>query len=293
MYKTVYFKEYLENNPDNKTRVFIDAGWLNNDFCLHVHDFYELVVILDGKAIHEVDGVEYAISRGDVFVINGDVPHGFKNVNKLEFYNIVFRLEDLYISSAGLRKLPGFQALFILEPFYNNEKTFSSSLNLNSAKLIYVSSIINEILLEQKEKEACHEVVVENYFKSLILFLSREYSRSKKTSNIKILPLAEAVAFMERNYAQTIKLKQLSEMVHFSAPYFIKEFKKVYGVTPINFLTQLRIGHACSLLKTSNLSILAIAQECGFEDSNYFCRIFRKLNGKSPKVYRKDMKGTL
>ena len=64
-------------------------------------------------------------------------------------------------------------------------------------------------------------------------------------------------------------------------------FKKVTGFSPIDYLLQVRLSKAAELLLKTELPVSEIAQKCGFHDSNYFSRQFRKRYAAAPKNYRK------
>ncbi len=68
--------------------------------------------------------------------------------------------------------------------------------------------------------------------------------------------------------------------------YIRHEFKKHYGVSPIQYLINRRMEYAKHLLNTSGMSVKQIAYQCGFENEYYFSRIFKKLTGYSPSQYR-------
>src|SRR5438105_2291615 len=94
------------------------VGFRHGYFAEHSHEFSELVVILEGVGIH-IDGNEaYPLTAGDVFVLNGNAVHGFRDAQGLQLCNIMYDPEDLLLAHGDLRRLPGYHALFSLEPFY-------------------------------------------------------------------------------------------------------------------------------------------------------------------------------
>ena len=98
-----------------------------------------------------------------------------------------------------------------------------------------------------------------------------------------------------RNYIndhlkEDITLASLAERFHFSAQYLAKRFKEEYNTTIIHYLTQQRMDKASSLLIHTDLSIQDIAAESGFEELNYFSKVFRKHFNFSPTSYRKKFK---
>lgn len=283
------FDEFLKkdialNRPE--TNIHLQYARLDFDYEVHTHDFSELVIITNGSAVHVIDKKRYPVGGGDVFVISGDIPHGFEDVKALTLYNIVFRQDCLPVFSSKLKTLPGFHALFIMEPFYRNEHHFKSSLHLKPRDLKFAEEILMEMLNEANDMTTCFDCILENYFSTLVSYLSRQFTRSTNREIAMIMPLAEAVAYMEKNYTWQITLKQLSGISHFSAGHFIRIFKKIYGYTPIDYLNRLRIRHACALLKIPGESVSNIAMQSGFHDSNYFCRVFKKAMGLTPGEYK-------
>ena len=68
---------------------------------------------------------------------------------------------------------------------------------------------------------------------------------------------------------------------------FVRHFHAATGMTPLEYIIKLRLDEAAALLQDPNLSIAEAALQSGFNDSNYFSRLFRKKNNISPRGYRK------
>ena len=91
-------------------------------------------------------------------------------------------------------------------------------------------------------------------------------------------------------YRENISLESLANECAVTPNYLSTQFRKETGVTLIHYLHNIRIQQAILLLNTTQYSIQEIAEQCGFADANYFIRIFKKRNGMSPNVYRKNLK---
>lgn len=76
--------------------------------------------------------------------------------------------------------------------------------------------------------------------------------------------------------------------LHISRGYFFELFKKATGLPPIQYINQFRINRAREDLRNSNISITEIAEKHGFSSVHYFSKLFRQLNGKSPREFRKE-----
>lgn len=95
--------------------------------------------------------------------------------------------------------------------------------------------------------------------------------------------------YIHDHMKEDITLAGLAETFHFSPQYLAKRFKEEYGTTIMSYLTERRMEQARLLLAHTELSIQEVALESGFEDHNYFGKVFRKHFGLSPTAYRKTV----
>jgi transcriptional regulator GlxA family with amidase domain len=93
------------------------------------------------------------------------------------------------------------------------------------------------------------------------------------------------------NYSQPIEVKELARLLHLSVSQFERRFRKVFQISPLKHIMNVRIRAASLRLTTTNDTIASIALDCGFYDHSHFTRNFRKIMGVSPKEYRKQYLG--
>lgn len=86
-----------------------------------------------------------------------------------------------------------------------------------------------------------------------------------------------------------ISLDDISRRINISSYYFSKLFKEETGVNFIEYLTDLRMEKSKELLASPNMSIKDICVSVGYQDPNYFSRIFKKINGVTPSEYREQI----
>lgn len=263
---------------------------LTHDFSLHSHDYSELVVILDGSAIHVIEGREYPISAGQVFFIHGNVAHGYKDVDNIQYFNVMFQ-PDQIVQLPELKLLPGFQALFYLEPFYRKEMNFKGMLSLDPEQLGRITGLLDVILVEHNKKEEGYRLLIRSYFTALVGMLSRYYVSNIGHTENKALRIAEAITYLEENYLQPVTLQELADRAYLSTRQFLREFARTYHTTPMDYVIRRRLDYSCTLLRNDGLSILQVAQESGFRDQNYYARQFRKAYGCSPTEFRERQAG--
>ncbi|MEF2965700.1 helix-turn-helix domain-containing protein [Paenibacillus sp. M1] len=266
---------------------FIQYGGHEEDTSYHHHvDFSELVIVLNGHATHIVNNEESFIKKGNVFVINGGTKHAYKEPYDFKICNIMFKPEILKSAGPDLRTLNGYQALFILEPFYRSINPYKSKLNMSISSLEYVSSLISFMIEEYEAKQQGYQTMLASRFMELVVYLSRQYDHLEKDADSGLMHLAGAISYIEDHYLQPITLEEIAAKSNISIRHLNRIFKAYYQTTPMTYLQRLRLERACALLKQTRLSVTEISYASGFNDSNYFARQFRKTYGMSPKSYR-------
>jgi AraC-like DNA-binding protein/mannose-6-phosphate isomerase-like protein (cupin superfamily) len=254
----------------------------------HVHDFSELVIICGGHGIHTIDGVDYPVSAGDVFLLQGFVEHHFKERHKLEFYNVMFDPSRLELPENELRRIPGYQVVFLLEPNYRKRHNFKSRLHLDRTVLAQTEKMAEAMLAEAENKAPGWAPALLGQLLNLIVFLARQYSETGKTTQGKaLLRIAEIISRLENAPTKNWNLDKLAAAARMSKNNFLLVFKDATGQSPIDYLLSLRLQRAAELLRTTNMRICEIAFECGFNDSNYFSRQFRRRFDTTPMQYRR------
>lgn len=99
--------------------------------------------------------------------------------------------------------------------------------------------------------------------------------------------LKKAAAYMEENLSRPLYLEAIAQEACLSKFHFCREFKRFFGVTPIQYVLQRRIARATSLLRGKETSISQVAMLCGFSDQSEFTKWFKKTMGLTPSSYRK------
>jgi Transcriptional regulator containing an amidase domain and an AraC-type DNA-binding HTH domain len=278
----------IENfSKDSNYPFCIQYGSHEKDLYMHTHaDFSELVVVINGTAMHKVDNEAYFIKKGDVFVISNDTMHGYENTNDFKICNIMYR-PDMFLSpDSDIRRSAGFHALFVIEPQLSKEHSFKNRLKLQLYDFEQVVRIISIMVKEYESRPVGWKTMINSYFMLLVVILSRAYNMMPFDVKADVINIAKSISFMECNYTTPISIQKLSAESNFSVRQFSRIFRDTYKMTPGHYILILRIQHACLLLKNTALSIAEIAFQSGFNDSNYFSRQFHKMFRITPSEYR-------
>lgn len=130
-------------------------------------------------------------------------------------------------------------------------------------------------------------VIVRNLFHNWF----REVRRVQRTGAAQAteIPrrLLEARLRIEADYADRLTLADLAHDACLSVPHFCAEFKRHFGVAPIEYVIRLRLQHAAYLLRDRNLRVTDVAHQVGYPDIFYFSRLFKRRQGLSPNAFRR------
>ena len=96
--------------------------------------------------------------------------------------------------------------------------------------------------------------------------------------------IVQAKLFIDNNYSDKIDLDNISDEAYFSKFHFIRLFKNIYGKTPHQYLTSVRISKATQLLRTDN-SVSEVCFSVGFDSLTSFSGLFKRIVGISPSTY--------
>ncbi len=246
----------------------------HKNFPSHKHYKDEMYVCFGGSATDIVDEKNKAVMPGDVYVHKKGIIHRQTDIE--DFYCVVFQfdMEELKkrAEETSLSESVNFEILFVSK----------GDLFLDANTLRYAEAISDII------KNETDEYVRDEMFLSLLNIILR---KCKKRGLCKSSPIhadiEEIVRYVEHNYDKNITLETLSRKSNYSTRHFTRLFRETVGMSPMEYLNEVRIKNACHLLTVSNMSVTEIGRLCGFEDNNLFSRRFKELKNLSPTSYRK------
>ena len=127
--------------------------------------------------------------------------------------------------------------------------------------------------------------IVENLLENCLRELARQIAPQEKQTRIPPRLLA-ARQLINSHASQPLTLDDLARSAGMSAPYFCSQFRKFFGLAPVEYLIQHRMLHATHLLADRNLTIAEIATQVGYNDPFFFSKTFKKHFGRSPREMR-------
>lgn len=259
-----------------KERKYYAADFMlkKNEYNLpHSHDFYEVIITIQGEFIEYNNGTDCLLSKKCAHFIRPNDEHYLVSTNHQIsiLRNIAF---DHDFFDTILKKLEAQNTDRLFEPFTLDESTFQN----------YIKK--TELLLQSTYSEEVNLCLVKSIISDLIIM---KLCSSDDDHNIpKWLRVVYSQFQEETNFIKGLpRLVQLSGK---SQAHLTRELKNYYGVSSTELVNNLRIQKAATLLRLSDDYILDISLECGFQNLSYFNRVFKEKYGISPRQYRDNNK---
>ncbi|WP_299140752.1 AraC family transcriptional regulator [uncultured Vibrio sp.] len=262
------------------------------DFATHKHDFSELFFVIGGSGKHTVADYEYPIKKGDVFVINGDIAHGFSNVNNLKIVNLMFDTTTPFFELPSMRQLPGYQALFKVEPLARQKTEYKAKLTLTRDQIKEVGGLLTCLKEEYYGAKVGYELMLISLMQQLVVTLSRMYQDPRDDLSPMTLALSRALVFIEQNFSFLgVNSDEIAKAAFISKRQLERLFRQYLNTSPNQYLREVQLKYASQLLVDNvDYSIQEVAEHCGFSDSNYFSKCFKHQYLQTPREYRRSGK---
>lgn len=230
------------------------------NFPPHLHQCFELIILLSGKMKITVDNCVFELNERDALLVFPNQIHSFHSV-KSEHILCIFAPDLVQeYSSRLVGKVPQ-DNLFVPDLYLVNALH-----NLNAASTT-------------------------TYKKGILYSLCAQFDQNKKYETRQTDRdglLSKIFTFVEECFSTDCSLKKLADKTGYDYAYLSRTFKNIVGISYNNYVNHYRLSHACYLMRNTDYPIIQCALESGYESVRSFNRNFKKHLGMSPKEYRKS-----
>jgi AraC-like DNA-binding protein len=278
-------KKYLRWNDLKFNIHYVLHSEERGDCPHHCHgDFYELVVVREGSAVQLIGGRRLPIDAGCVFLVPPGVRHHYEMTADLGIYNILFSTDFLRDFQRDMSGIGTFQLLFGMQP---EAMLTTGTLRIDDRIFPEVVRLLDEMIDEERRDQPGSRTAVFSAGLRVFLLICRN-SRPPETGRgaTRAYRISTVMAAIDERFDEVWSLDRMARMAGMSTSSFRQQFRQLTGVPPIEYLLRLRLGKAAEMLNLPDKSVGEIALACGFADSNYFSRQFRRLYGRSPRAHR-------
>ena len=165
---------------------------------------------------------------------------------------------------------------------------FKSSFVYNSKPSTTVCSIFEEIISELQKKQPAYEKFCASKLFTLFSIFERKIKKELYTKVKHFDKISYIIQKMNIEYHVNDTLEDYATMCNMSKFHFLRVFKDITGVSPLEYRNNIRLEHVKDEIADTDVPISEIAENAGFTSASYFCEAFKKKFGVSPSLYRKN-----
>lgn len=279
--------EQIKLNPDESFFIGIFQDHIDKSRW-HYHQESELSFITEGTGRRIVGDSVEEFHPGDLIFIGPRIPHVWFPDEKHVRQHSGRTLESVYmlfsndILPSDLTSLPEFD--HVRKAMALSER----GARITGETLNEVSRIMLQLPYMSRIKRLMFFYEIMDLIgrsKSFTYLASEQYVKTKfETNNSRVHRIHE---YLMKNYQNEVDLKEVAEVVHMAPASVCRFFKSSTGLTVFEYLNKIKIEYSCQLLLNTDLNIVDISYDCGFNNLSHFNKQFRKFIGKTPSEFRR------
>lgn len=254
----------------------------------HFHPEIELTHINRSNGTCVIGDHVGSFQPGDLYLLGANLPHVFRNTippkKKAEAEVLHFSLEQV---EANFGRMPEMREFRDLMERSRRCKVFDREVSVGAALLLRRVRESHGV-----KRLAVFFELMDTLIKATKPRLLASVGYSPRASSLTASNrIHRACNFVLKEFKEEIRHKEISRRVNLTPAAFSRLFRRTTRKTFTEFVTEVRLGHACRLLRDRNLTVAEIAFESGFNNLSNFNRRFRRVHGCSPSEYRTVLAG--
>lgn len=252
---------------------------------LHWHDELEFIYIKKGTGTITVDFSAYKVSAGTIALILPGQLHGIEQYEQesMEYENIIFNPNILISKAADASNTD------LLTPLLSGSLSVPLLYTPDTPHYTEIAACIDANDNISRTNPPGYQLFIKSQLFMLFYTLANKciISERPKKDYKSLEKMKLILKYVENHYMDKITIEEIAKEVGLSQSHFMKYFKNTMGTSFIDYLNEYRLTMASRLLVSSDSSILAIAEEVGYDNLSYFNRTFKKRFAMTPREYRK------
>lgn len=275
-------KRYILHTPFNIYH-FEAEKWMHS---VHKHTYFEIIFILKGKGVHNINRNTFDYKEGDVFLLGPEDFHDFEIKVLTEFCFI--RFNELFNQNPSTEKdSPWRQVMKAL--LYTSSQSRGSIVEdkIEKQKLHSLLTILEREY--ENHQSQYFEIIRDSLMQSMMVILARSLfgqTRSRVILKDSVEPILRYIRQHIYNPAE-LTMEHLAGVFNYAPAYISIFFKKQTGESLKQYIIKHKVKLIEARLLYSQLTLSEIAHEFGYTDESHFCKQFRKHTGNTPTEFRK------
>ncbi len=260
------------------------------DHNFHFHKTEEICWIEEGSGNIIVGDFLGRFEENDLIIFGMGLPHILRCDNAFHQPNSKKHTiaHSIYFTEAHIRSLTDDPAM--LYEIQQYIKKAERGYQLNGKEKATAIELLQKVIISTKFEQLGHFLRLLEFLhgcKKCLPLASSNFQLNPSETEMK--RFTEVYDYLLKNFQQHISLAEVASICSMTTNAFCRFFKNKTQKTLVQFLTEIRIGHACTLLQNENLPIKNLCYECGFNNPVLFHRAFKSITGKTPKLFREGI----
>lgn len=277
--------------PDQEFPLSVSLARQRDFMVEHRHDFTEIVLVSSGRSLHQLTDPagrqnSYGLIRGDVFAVMPGESHSYSDSKNFEIYNIAFLPSVIAAELPEVSTLPGCRALL-----RRQSATPPQHLYLDPPHRELAINLLQRMIYLTGRRGPVWKLQTKTAFLNFLFEIGMNETPVRRPDNMIDRTLfLDSLDYLEKNIRKKITLQKLARVAGMSVSSYTAQFRRAVGLSPIDYLINLRVNQVRHLLVHSQMSLAEIAAACGFCDANYMIKQFRAREKTSPGKLRRSQR---
>lgn len=283
-----YLTPTRSDNYPARVYAGIDTGRLKDK--AHLHDYIQIWYTRRSSYLCDADGKKFRPAQGGLLIIPPSIPHALDTRASQDIELLVCEFKPEILAGCSCQRAREMYLSPLMHP------SSARLCPLNEQDSLRADRILSDIHREYACNDRSSSCYVRARIIELVSLILAEYAKAGSVPNTHYgdyrAPFLDALTYINCTYTQPVHLADIAKIAYMSERSYTRFFQEILGMSPVEYITLLRIRRAKVLLRGTDRILLDIAESCGFSNSAHLHRTFKQQTGLSPGEYRKLTKPT-
>ncbi|WP_109437640.1 MULTISPECIES: helix-turn-helix transcriptional regulator [Aquimarina] len=257
----------------------------SDDISISYDSTYTLKYVIEGVKHYSFNNQNIEVSKNQYLILNNNsriTTNAKRGTKGLSFFLSPKLINEVYSYHTNTKPQPEFLEVIQKQTNNNVSLLLEKITHLYEKDSITFKHQIDHLFIRLSETIIQEQINIDHKFSALKII-----KHNTKKELFQRVSLAKE--YLNDNISNTVSLEKISSNIGISKYYLHRLFTEINGITPLEYLTSIRLEKAKNRLRYSKCSIFEIAIECGFDNISYFSNTFKKHIGSSPTQYRNNV----
>jgi AraC-like DNA-binding protein len=241
--------------------------------------FYHLCIVLKGSFTYTINGKEVSVCEGDALLLpSGTIREraAQKEFNEHIVFNFKLKKESEFPTHILFKNA--------VDSYIRNLLDSHPCKYYNDLSHNYNFYIKKSLIIDNSRELTKTKAILHNHLNAILITLFDSLNPQSQNKYVNII-----LKYINDNITSPLSLTDVCQAVHLSKEYVARVFKKEMGITVTDYIIRQKLDLAKNMLSSDEMSLRNISEKLGYQDYNYFSRLFKRHYGISPMKMKKDL----